>query len=183
MVKRFLSLLLIAFTIFLNFSLSVQAYKIDAPHWSKTQIKVYIPQNNKAQTMRNAFTKWQSMSENKLNFEFVKRGPADIDVVFTDKVDGSDGPLGQYKITIKDGNITKGEIKIATNGQNNYSNDYIYTTMLHEIGHVLGLQEKERKNSSIMNMPITESQDILKRDIAELYYLYKWSYSQRRINN
>lgn len=180
--KIFISLFLIlAFAAtFFNF---VQAETATYPHWTKSPITVYIPKDEKAVTMRHAFEKWQNLSYGKLKFQFMPKGPADIDVVFTDKVDGSDGPLGSHKITIKKGAITKAEIKMATKGNKKYSNNMVYTTMLHEIGHVLGLQESTRKQSSIMNMPVNETQDILKKDIVNLYHVNGWSYMDRRFGN
>ena len=68
-------------------------------------------------------------------------------------------------------------------GNKKYSKNLVYTTMLHEIGHALGLQESTRKQSSIMNMPISETQDILKKDIVNLYHINGWSYMDRRFNN
>lgn len=183
MIKKVLSILILAIGIIFTISNTAKAYTIDSPHWEKSPITVYIPTDEKAVTMRHAFEKWKTLSQNKLNFQYTKKGPADIDVVFTDRVDGSDGPLGQYKIKIDNGKITKGEIRIATKKKGNYSKNLVYTTMLHEIGHVLGMQETERKKSSIMNMPVAETQDIMKRDIRELYYLYKWNYSTRRTDS
>ena len=183
MIKKVLSILILATGIIFTAVNGTKAYTIDAPHWAKSTITVYIPSDEKSATMRHAFEKWQTMSDGKLTFRFVQKSPADIDVVFTDKVNGTDGPLGQYNIKIKNGNIVNGEIRIATKKKGNYSKNLIYTTMLHEVGHVLGLSETERKKSSIMSMPVTETQDIMKRDIRDLYYLYKWDYNTRRIDS
>lgn len=54
----------------------------------------------------------------------------------------------------------------------------IYTTMLHEIGHSLGLPDTSR-SVGIMNMPISESQDIYKRDIRQLYRIYDWNWVRK----
>lgn len=100
----------------------------------------------------------------KIKFYISRKGPANIDVVFTEAVDGEDGPIGSYNVTIQNGLIKKAEIKMATKSKNisKYSNSYIYTTMLHEVGHALGLSDTNRKGSSIMFMPVTEQQDLLK---------------------
>lgn len=182
MKKIFISLFLI-FSFVVTFFNFAKAETPTSPHWTKSPITVYIPKDEKAMTMRHAFEKWQNMSYGKLKFQFMAKGPADIDVVFVEKVDGSDGPLGSNKLTIKNGKITKAEIKIATKGSKKYSNDFIYTTMLHEIGHALGLQEAGRKATSIMNMPVNEKQDILKRDISNLYHINGWTYMDRRFSN
>ena len=55
--------------------------------------------------------------------------------------------------------------------------------MLHEIGHALGLPDYERKRTSIMHMPINESQDILKLDIMNLYKLNNWTWMDRNLSH
>ena len=152
------------------------------PHWKTGNITVYIPNDPKAGGMRRAFERWQNISAGNLKFSFVSKGPANIDVVFTDNVSGSDGSISEYKLTKKGNVINKAEIKIATKGKKakNYSNNYIYTVMLHEIGHVLGLVDMPDKPTSIMHMPVSESQDIKKVDIRNLYNIYGWSVLDRR---
>lgn len=153
-----------------------------APHWDKTTINVYIPKDSKYNSVRSAFGYWQSVSSGKLHFNFVNKGPADIDVVFLEKVSGIDGPLGECVVKQKDNKIIKAEIKLATKNSkiNKYSNDYVYTTIVHEVGHALGLPDISGKPTSIMHTPITESQDIKKMDIKNLFMLYDWSLLDRR---
>lgn len=152
------------------------------PHWGKSSISVYIPKDARSGSVRRAFEYWQSVTYGKLHFNFVNKGPADIDVVFLEKVSGVDGPLGECVVKLKNNQITKAEIKLATKSSkiNNYSNDYIYTTMVHEVGHALGLKDRPGKPSSIMHTPIDESQDIKKMDIKDLFMLYGWSLLDRR---
>lgn len=154
----------------------------NVPHWNKTSINVYIPKDARAASVRRAFEYWQSVASGKLHFNFVNKGPADIDVVFLEKVSGVDGPLGECVVNIKNNQIEKAEIKLATKSPNinKYSNNYIYTTMVHEVGHALGLKDISGKPTSIMHTPITESQDIKKMDIKNLFMLYDWSLLDRR---
>ncbi len=180
MMKKILSVLFIIFAFLFSFSTAQAETFISGYHWNKSAITVYIPKDAKSMSMRRAFEKWQNVTNGSIKFQFVNKGPADIDVVFTEKVDGSDGPIGSYKRTIKKGYISKAEIKIATRGNKKYSNNLIYTTMLHEIGHVLGLPDETRKQSSIMYMPISDTQDIIKPDVKNLYKLNGWSYKERR---
>lgn len=154
-----------------------------SPHWKSGTIRVYIPQDTQATMMQHAFERWQDASSGKLSFVFINKGPADIDVIFADSVDGNDGPIGSYTVTIQNRYITKAEIKIATKKNNisQYSNDYIFTTMMHEVGHALGLPDTNRKASSIMYMPLSASQDLLKIDMLKLYNLNNWSWMDRNI--
>lgn len=151
------------------------------PHWKTGKITVYIPKDPQAAMMRRAFLEWQNLCSSNLNFIFVQKGPANIDVVFTEKVDGTDGPLGSYRLTIQKNFITKAEIKIATRSKKNYSNNYIYTTMIHEIGHALGLSDTNRQYTGIMYMPISEEQNLTKNDKRKLYKLNGWGYAADRL--
>ncbi|MDE6138787.1 MAG: matrixin family metalloprotease [Candidatus Gastranaerophilales bacterium] len=154
------------------------------PHWQKSSIDVYIPNDEKAASMQRAFQKWQGESGGNLNFKFVENGPADIDVVFTEQVGGNDGPIGSYSVKIRGMKITKAEIKILSGSKaKKYSNNHIYTVMLHEVGHALGMQDEPRKPTSIMYMPVSEKQDIQKFDVKKLYKINGWSYAQRNFNN
>lgn len=184
MVKNFSLLFLIIFGFICTFTGIAQATTAVAPHWQKSPIDVYIPQNSRKTSMQHAFERWQSKSYGKLKFNFVNNGPADIDVVFTDKVDGSDTPIASYKVTIQGQEIIKAEIQIASQGEaiKKYSNDYVFTTMLHEVGHALGLSDTNRKQSSIMYMPLDEKQELMKIDMMKLYNLNNWSYLDRRSN-
>ncbi|MBD5401788.1 matrixin family metalloprotease [bacterium] len=183
MIKKLLSGLFIIFVFVMVVCLKAEAIDTNSPHWTKSPIKVYIPSHAKSATMRHAFEKWQSKSAGNLSFIFVDNGPADIDVVFASSVDGSDGPIGQYSMTIQGNSITKAEIKIAVNSKKKYSKDLVYTTMLHEVGHVLGLPDEYRKPSCIMAMPVKETQDFMKVDLRTFYYLYGWSWYDRRVGN
>ncbi len=156
------------------------------PHWRKSPISVYIPKDDNAAAMQRAFLRWQRESSGKAAFKFVEdEKNADVNVTFAEKVDGSDGPIGAYNLTISGMEIQKAEIILATKSPNikKYSRNYIFTVMLHEIGHILGMSDNQRKPSSIMYMPVSEEQDIMKIDIRKLYTINGWSYNNRNFNN
>lgn len=158
--------------------------KTSSPHWQKNPIRVYIPKNDPyAMTVRNAFMRWQNASSNKINFSFVDKGPADIDIVFNENASG-DTPISTYSTTSSENKITKAEIHVATKGKTikKYSRNYVYIAMLHEVGHVLGLSHSDRKQTSIMYPTIHESQQIMKLDVMKLYYANDWSWMDRRIS-
>ncbi|MBP3821460.1 matrixin family metalloprotease [bacterium] len=167
-------LLLFIFAIFMMFISPVKA-EYYGPVWNSGVIKVYIPNDNYTEMMKEAFQKWESNINKQIVFQYVTdKEEADIDVDFVEKVDGSDGEIGSYNTTVQGGAIVHGQIFIATKGNQRYSQDLIYTTMLHEIGHILGLPGTNR-NIGIMHEPISETQDIVKNDIVRLYKFYKWS--------
>ena len=169
---------------------SSQAYSkgMNTPHWQKKPITVYLPQDPKSQSMKNAFAKWGSISNGKLVFTYIsnekEKDKADIVVDFTDKTEGLESKLGGYSISTNGDKITKGTITIASKSKlaKKYSNDYIYTTMLHEVGHVIGMSDNQRRNGSIMSMPISERQEITKNDIKRLYKVNNWNFGSRNYN-
>ena len=80
-------------------------------------------------------------------------------------------------MTVQGGNITSAKITIAPKPQTN-SNQLIYTVMLHEIGHALGLKDS-RRNLGIMHSPVNATQDIISNDIVKLFRLNGWSYMNK----
>lgn len=175
MIKR----LFFIFIMFMITVLPVFAIKDYGPNWTKTPIDVYIPKDEKySSMMERAFSKWQNMSFEQLKFNFVTEKTEDtnidIEVKFGTETDGTDGDLGSYSLTVKGGEIKKAEIIIVPDDKN-YSQNMIFTVMLHEIGHALGLRDTKR-NLGIMHSPVNETQDIITNDIFKLYQLNGWSY-------
>ncbi len=172
--KKFIVSLLIIFVGVFFFGLKSFAVGNYGPNWSKQIIKVYIAEDSYSAMMQRAFEKWEQKCNGRLKFEYVLTPPADIEVDFADKTDGTDGDIGSYTLTIKGGTIKKAEITIAPAPTQN-SNNLIYTVMLHEIGHALGLRDSSRK-LGIMSTPVTENQDIINTDILRLFHLNGWTY-------
>ncbi len=184
MLKKFISIFVIAFAFICTFVQNSQAYtESTAPHWKKSPIKVYIPKDDLQTTMQHAFSRWQSQFYGNLEFTFVEKGPADIDVVFAENAKSSSSPISSYKISTKGDEITKAEISFTKKGKNleKYSNDYIFTMMLQEVGHSLGLQNNTRKQICIMYVPLSENQDITRIDMMNLFKLYGWDWAKRRL--
>lgn len=154
------------------------------PHWESGNITVFIPKDDpNSGSMMRAFQRWQGRSFGNLKFSFVQKAPAQITVEFTESVSGSDGPIGICEKTIQGPYITSAKIKIATKGNQTYSKNLVFTTMLHEVGHALGLNHNSRKYRSIMHDPITEDQDIMSIDVEKIFHIHGWSWGQRRIES
>ncbi len=185
MIKKFLTGLSIIFAFIMIFTTigKVSAIETNSPHWQKKPIKVYIPKDTYSATMKNAFLRWQEASAGNIKFSFVEKGPADIDVVFAENASG-DTPIATYSVSSEGNKITKAEIKIASKSPKfkKYTKNYIYTTMLHEVGHTIGLPDNTQKKSLIMYTPISETQSITKLDIRNLYQINNWSYAKRNLH-
>ncbi len=183
MIKKIFSGILILVGLFMALAVNaVQTTVSTSPHWKNGNITVYIPpKEQKTDTMKHAFQRWQRMSFGKLNFTFVEKEPAQITVQFSDKVSGADGPIGVCSLVTEGMYIKQANITIATKSKEKYSDDMIFTTMLHEVGHALGLNDSTRKYRSIMHFPVTEDQDILSIDMEKLFKINNWSWAQRNL--
>lgn len=176
-------LFIFAFANITNAAATNTSKRTEVPHWQKSPINVFVPNEAKAGSMKNAFNTWAAKSSGKIRFEYTDKKRADIIVEFTNNTEGLESKLGGYSLLTNGTTITNATIKIATKSKEakKYSSNYIYTTMLHEVGHVLGLKDNPRKPTSIMYMPITEKQDIMKIDIRQLYNVNGWSYADRNM--
>lgn len=174
-------LFVFAFANISNAAATNTSKRVEVPHWKKSPINVFIPDETGKASMRSAFNNWSGKSNGKIQFAYTTKEKADIIVEFTKNTDGLESKLGGYSISTNGNAIVKANIKIATKSKlaKKYSKDYIYTTMLHEVGHVLGMKDNPRKPSSIMHMPITEDQDITKLDVKQFYNINGWSYADR----
>lgn len=180
--KKFVLNIFMVFAILFTFSMSAWSMYF-GPTWGKETISVYVPADSAySSQMKRAFQRWQSAANNKIKFEFITdEENADVIVNFTAEVDGSDGEVASYQTTVQGGQIIKAQINIATEGDKKFSNDYIYTYMLHEVGHILGLPDSNR-NLGIMHSPVNEKQDIITNDIVKLYRFNSWSTMNQKIN-
>lgn len=170
--KKIIVLFLFVLVFLFTFVGSASAY-YRGVNWYDTNISVFIPSGSKySTTMLHAFQRWQKVTNNKFVFEYVNdEDDADVTVKFVDKVNGYDGEIGSYNLNVNGGHIRKAEIEIINNDKKKYSADMMFTTMLHEIGHILGLNDSSY-SLGIMKTPVTTNNDITGSDIIKLYRLY-----------
>ena len=164
-------------------------------------ISVYIQNHKYKGLMQQAFQKWSRATIGHFKFTFVK-SPENADItcnfteIFSKEIQFSLGSeLGLTQLTTKSkytksapspnpnlGKIINADITIAEKDPINnrvLTVDEIYTIMLHEIGHALGLKHApETEKGSIMypycNTQVCDKYDITKFDIKQLYDLYGW---------
>jgi len=184
--------------LFILFLISPSAYSIlpatppdpnAKPLLIKTQgLKVYIPPKDMlGTTMKHAFMDWQRHTDGKFSFEFVDtKSTANMVVIFIQSGMGeickNGDALGcttyaSAKTLYGNKRILGVKIYISIYDMNGkpMTKNQVYTIMLHEIGHALGLNHSENPNSLMYagtNSEMAEDQEILPEDVKALYDLY-----------
>ncbi len=148
-------------------------------------IKTYIPSNNKNSVMmRHAFEEWERATNHNIDFDFVSSpGIAKIRVNFVSKIDNRQNKqnldraigLAQTFNSSRNKRLYRANIWIAdlTQDGRRLSKDEVYTVMLHEIGHALGLNHTDDA-TSVMYPGVNVIQEISKEDLKKLSDRYGW---------
>lgn len=143
------------------------------------KIKTYIPPNHKRTVMmKHAFAEWTRKTNNKVIFKYVtSKKVADIDVQFVTSIPNADREIGLTRTKYTNNkNILHATIYIAEKSSSGrkLGNDAVYTVMLHEIGHAIGISEHSNDPLSIMYPYEDDRQEILKKDLKTLSEIYEW---------
>lgn len=177
MKKFFVYLCLIVFSL-ITFSQVV--YAVDYGKWLYTKsLKVYVePNSRRCDMMKRAFAEWERKTQNRFSFVFVDNPKfAKIDVYFVDVIPDADREIGLTRMrTLKSGKLVQAEVFIADKSVDGkvLGHNSVYTVMLHEIGHALGIKVHSDNPLSIMYPYENDAQEILKSDIQTLAEIYDW---------
>ncbi len=144
-------------------------------------IKTYIQPNHKySLMMRHGFSEWDRLTNGNVRFKFVSSpNTAQIQVYFVKQInyEKQDRAIGLTKTLNVGSNkkMAKAIIYIAEKDQSGRTlrKDEAYTTILHEIGHSIGLGHSSDPKSA-MYYAENDIQEISKNDLRQLKKLYGW---------
>jgi predicted Zn-dependent protease len=176
--KKFLLffLIFVVFGMVFNFANSTEVSK----KWLyPKQIKTYIPANHRrTEMMKHAFMEWSRLTNNKIIFKYVDNPQtAQVQVFFVSAIPNADREIGLTKYSfLQNGKLVFAQIYIAdkTSKGKDLGKDSVYTVMLHEIGHAIGLSEHSKNPKSIMYPTENDIQEILASDLKTLGNIYGW---------
>lgn len=184
MKKIFYFVVTLLFLLFLMPAANSGEMGIAQTYWDNpTKIKTYIPLNHKyTAKFKRACAEWSRLTKNGIIFKYVGTPKeAQIRVYFVKqmppelKQDSAAG-LTRSIFSRNSGQLGGSEIWIADYvKQKKLSDDEVYTSMLHELGHAIGLGHSENPNSIMYpNTSKVKTMEISNEDLAILAKKYKW---------
>jgi hypothetical protein len=176
--KKLIFLFFIAFVCCVTFCLEV---KSETKRWvAPKQIRTYIPPNTgRTEMMKHAFMEWSRKTNNRIVFKYVNSPKiAQLRVNFVPVIPNADREIGltQFQYIPQTGELIFAQIYIAdkTSKGQTLGKNSVYTVMLHEIGHAMGMSEHSKDIKSVMYPIENDIQEILSSDLKTLGSIYGW---------
>lgn len=139
----------------------------------------YLPdwQPWNVQIIKDAFAEWQRAMDNRLIFVFMN-DPSQADVVInwwntaTPEVEKGACGLNSYQTWGK--YLARNDVYISLHGRTGeaWDSDVLYSTALHEIGHMIGIREHSDNSTDIMYPSTTRQRHLSQRDINTMKMIY-----------
>lgn len=180
--KKFIIFFTIILTIVFNSASYVAAVQ---KTWENPKhLNTYIqPGLGRSTMMKHAFAEWSRLTKNKVVFYYVNDpNKADIEARFVDILPGlPSGVAGLTNIKYNQQHMMLKAviyIPLKTSGGMTLSKDGVYTSMLHEIGHAIGIADHSKNPQNIMYPVIDVKREITIYDLGELYRTYGWKWDR-----
>lgn len=185
--KKFLTVFILIIVNVLLFAPA--AFSTGVPWKNPKMIYTYVPSDNRnSDLMREAFSYWMNVTNNRIIFKYVNNPKkAMINVRFVkdaSKSSNMEHALGvTYPTYRQECYGTKcrvymhhANIDIANNapGGAMLKKDAVYRIMIHEIGHAIGLNHSSDHMSVMYFQKGSRNQALTKSDFATLAKLYGW---------
>ena len=146
--------------------------------WYNQPIKVWIQPSIYKKNAIDAFAEWENSTQGLVSFKIVKtEKQGNINVYFVDNIEKTTNEkLGETYLKYKGTKIFHADIKIRQKTKSNgpCSNRQMYSVILHEIGHSLGLMGHSKNNNDIMfQTDFTNDIHLSQKDINTIKAIYQ----------
>ena len=156
---------------------------ISQTFWTNpTQIKTFVPANHKyTAKFKRACAEWSRLTKNGIVFKYVSdENDAQIRVYFVKQIPANlyaDSAAGlTQSMGYQNGKLGGAKIWIADYTKyGKLTDDEVYTSMLHELGHAIGLGHSNNPESIMYPSTLhTKTMEISKEDLIILARKYGW---------
>lgn len=150
--------------------------------WASFPVKVYIEPQKQKSVVESAFKQWQEQSNNLVSFAFVNSPQAaQVRVNLKDNLEDTSKQesfiSGYSKPYYQNGHISSSDINLLVvnpNTKADLSDNLIYFSALHEIGHTLGFVGHSPNPNDIMySISNDKKSGLTKRDLNTLNLFYR----------
>ena len=129
--------------------------------WQKLPVSVYIPENENKSVVEKAFLEWELKTAKAVNFEDAKSPQAaDIKVNFVDySAINPENRFVEADCKFNGDYVSSANLKVATKLANGAQvpEEALYNSLLHEIGHIIGLSANTQNQYDAMSDPNTRA--------------------------